>query len=186
MLLDFVVTLASLQLCQAELIILGGADMGGGKFWIELYATTAIPDLSVYTLRTKQDYIFPADAIAAGDHIIASDDGLSSIAAFIEVPVDHLYLTNKVDLDHGDDPVYVLNGAAVEDAFGTGVPGDGDGTAWDYKFGYFRRKDGVPPTGNTFDVNDWVINVDAPLLKNCNVNSDCGANAYPFQQYTGE
>ena len=158
--------------------------MGGGVFWMELYATSFIPDLSVYTVRTKQDYVLPGDTIQAGEYVMVSDVGFD-LATFAETTFQHLYVSSKVDLDHGDDPVYIVNDGIVEDQMGTGGPGDGSGEPWKYKFGFIRRKPDVPP-GTSFDFNDWYLVTSAPLLKNCAVNSDCGVNAYPFLEYKCE
>ena len=85
--IDLFVTLASLQPHQAELIILGGADMGrvssGLNSMPQVLSQTSG---HVHTLCMKQNYIFSADAIAAGDHSIASDD----TSTFIAVPANHL------------------------------------------------------------------------------------------------
>ncbi|MDX1473351.1 MAG: ExeM/NucH family extracellular endonuclease [Reinekea sp.] len=145
---------------QAELMITGVIDgplSGGLPKAIELYATDAIADLSVYSIEGVSAggttgpnvFSFPAQALAAGSYfwVTNNEAGFQEYFGFAADGVGALG-------NNGDD-IYVLKtDAATIDIYGElGV--DGTGTAWEFLDGWAYRKHTTAPNGGTFDATQW-------------------------------
>ncbi|WP_196158301.1 ExeM/NucH family extracellular endonuclease [Reinekea sp. G2M2-21] len=145
---------------QAELMITGVVDgplSGGLPKAIELYATDAIADLSVYSIEGigaggtsgSNVFSFPAQALAAGSYfwVTNNEAGFQEYFGFAADGVGTLG-------NNGDD-IYVLKtSAATIDIYGElGV--DGTGTAWEFLDGWAYRKHTTAPNGGTFDAAQW-------------------------------
>ena len=146
---------------DAALIITGVVDgprSGGLPKGIELYATEAIADLSIYNVET------PNNGVAA----VGSEFALSGSAA----AGDFLYITSEApsfetyfgyDADfvngvaniNGDDNVILYENGVTIDQFGVNGQ-DGSGTPWDYLDGFAYRVDNSGPDA-VFDIANWTF-----------------------------
>lgn len=150
---------------QGALIITGVYDgplPGGDPKGVELFATDAIPDLSIYGLETASnggpsggapEDVLPAVSLAAGDFYYVANLGDGDFSQWFGFGPNHLGANGSVN-HNGDDTILLYQSGAVVDAFGElGV--DGTGTAWDSLDGWAYRNNGVGANGGTFDANDW-------------------------------
>ncbi len=141
---------------QAELRITGVIDgplTGGLPKGLELFADTAIADLSIYGIGSAnngggsdgEEFTFPADAVSQGTFIYVATEQPQFNAWF---GFDPDYVTDAMAVN-GDDAVELYKNAAVIDTFGD-INTDGNGEPWEYLDGWAYRKDGTPldPTVN--------------------------------------
>ncbi|MDA8744777.1 PEP-CTERM sorting domain-containing protein [Rubripirellula amarantea] len=144
---------------KAALVISGVMDgplSGGTPKAVELFATTDIADLSVYTL----DYYFNANAtpstsaslsgsLTAGDYYYVTPNE-TEFSTWFGFAND---LTGGGSVN-GDDSLVLLNSGTVESTFG--VPGtDGSGEPWDYLDGWAYRNNNT--TSTSFVLSEWTF-----------------------------
>lgn len=158
---------------SASLIITGVFDgplFGGTPKLVEIYASTAIADISTYSV----EYWFNASSsssfttalsgsVAAGDFIYLSPNG----AEFTT------YFGGTVDFGggsiNGDDSVVLTNSGIAIDTFGS--PGtDGTGEPWEYLDGWAYRNNNTGPDGSTMNLSNWTFS-------GTDVNDDETSNA---------
>lgn len=144
---------------QAALIITAVYDgplSGGVPKGIELYATAAIADLSIYGVGSAnngggtdgEEFTFTADAAAAGDFIYVASESTGFTSFFGFAPD---YTTGAMSIN-GDDAIELFQNGSVIDVFGdiNAVPG-----AWNYADGWAYRNDETGPDGSTFSIGNW-------------------------------
>ncbi len=124
---------------------------------VELYASDAIADLSIYGLGSAnngggtdgEEFTFPAVSVAAGTYIYVTSNA-AGFQAFFGVTPD--YVDSAVNIN-GDDAIELfMNGTAV-DVFGD-INVDGSEQAWDHVDGWAVRTATTGPT-TTFNDADW-------------------------------
>jgi hypothetical protein len=160
---------------SAALIITGVVDgprTGGLPKAIELYASTAIADLSDYALGSANngggtdgaEFILTGSA-AAGSYIWVASESPGFTAYFGFAPT----LVNSAAANvNGDDAVelfYDPTAAAlgdfgasdVVDVFGDINAAPAVGASWNYQDSYAYRVDGTGPDGATFVIANWTF-----------------------------
>lgn len=129
------------------LIITGAYDgplPGGVPKGIELYAGSAIADLSIYGVGSANngggtdgiEFTFPPVSVAAGTFLYVTTDstGFNNFFGF-----DADFISGSMAIN-GDDAVELFQDSLVIDVFGD-INVDGSGTAWDYLDGWAYRND---------------------------------------------
>jgi uncharacterized protein len=177
---------------QAALLITGvidGPRTGGLPKGIELFATTAIADLSLYGLRSTNlaegtgggpELVLPSITVAAGDYYYVSSEAPGFLAYFgfasdvVDAAVGNI---------NGDDAVVLYLSGVVVDVYGDPTI-DGTGQSWDHLDSFAYRKDGTGPS-TVFDVSDWVVNPinTLDIQGTAGVNGDDGVTV-PFGTYS--
>ncbi|MEJ2045650.1 MAG: ExeM/NucH family extracellular endonuclease [Reinekea sp.] len=172
---------------QAELMISGIMDgPGSDPKSIEFYATTDIPDLSVYTLKLQQNgntsygktYTFSADSVSAGTYFTATErsDGSGFTRFFRKAPD---YTGTGFDFN-GDDRVLIVSTADennIIDIFGE-KDVDGSGTDWEYTDGWAYRKSMLASSELTKEPNDGVFNSANWVFSGVNVTDRAPRNTF--------
>ncbi|MEZ6191523.1 MAG: PEP-CTERM sorting domain-containing protein [Phycisphaerales bacterium] len=175
---------------SAGLIITGlidGGLSGGLPKVIELYATTDIPDLSVYGAGSANNgggtdgvELILSGSASAGDFIYLASESVQFSTYFGFTPT--LFFTGGANGGpasiNGDDAVELFydptgafaGGETVVDVFGeiASLPG-----AWNYLDGWAYRNDNTGPDGSTFVIGNWTfsgINVTDGTTSNSQVN----------------
>ena len=169
---------------NASLIVTGvfdGGLLGGEPKVVELYATAAIADLSLYGVGAANNgggtdgvENILAGSASAGDFIyIVDDNGQGALgvgfAAWFGFTPALIFDSNAgtgggAAAINGDDAIEVFydatgaftGGETVIDVFGD-INVDGTGTAWDYLDGWAYRNDGTGPDGSTFVLANWTF-----------------------------
>ncbi|MAT30410.1 MAG: hypothetical protein CMP29_01300 [Roseibacillus sp.] len=157
---------------HGALIITGVFDgplPGGDPKGVELFATSAVLDLSNFALGVANngggtdgvETILPSQPLAAGSFFfVATED--TDFASWFGIAPDHVAGSG---INHnGDDAIELFFDAtgsfagdeAVIDVFGD-INTDGTGTAWDTVDGWSYRNDGVLANGGTFDASNWTF-----------------------------
>ena len=153
---------ASSSVGSASLIITGVFDgplSGGTPKVVEVYASTAIGDLSQYALEyyfnanaTPGTTISLSGAAAAGDFFYFTPN-TADFATYFGLVSD--YSGGSIN---GDDSLRLQfddgSGAVTVDQFGSPST-DGTGEAWEYLDGWAYRNDDTGPSA-TFSTSDWV------------------------------
>lgn len=162
---------------SANLIITGVFDgpLGGGEpKVIELYATSAIADLSTWGLESATNaagatapetflsgsigageflYVYNADADLPGTTPI---DKFSGYFGFTPANELHDATAGGGASFNGDDGIVLYNGATIIDRFGTDADADDAGEDWDYQDGWAYRIDGSGPDAS-FVMANWTF-----------------------------
>lgn len=133
---------------------------GAGPKGVELYATSAIADLSLYGIgganngggSDGEEFAFPAVAVSAGTYIYITDDETDFLTFFGFAPD---YQSSSMSIN-GDDAIELFENGVVIDTFGE-LDVDGTGTAWEYMDGWSKRLSGTGPNGSTFDLAAWTF-----------------------------
>ncbi len=146
---------------DAALIITGVVDgprTGGLPKGIELYATEAIADLSIYNVETPNNGAAAvgsefalSGSVAAGDFLYLTSDAPSFLAYFGYASD----FTNPVANINGDDNVILYENGITIDQFGVNGQ-DGTGTPWDYLDGFAYRVDQTGPDA-VFNISNWTF-----------------------------
>lgn len=183
---------------SADLIVTGVIDgglAGGEPKVVELYATTAIPDLSLYGVGAANNgggtdgvELVLSGSANAGDFIyIVEDDnqgalgvGFASYFGFTPALIfDGSFANGGAASINGDDAVELFfdatglftGGETVIDVFGE-ITHAGVG-AWNYLDGWAYRNDNTGPDGSTFVIGNWTfsgINVTDSTTTNAQVS----------------
>ncbi|PHR30415.1 MAG: hypothetical protein COA38_10205 [Fluviicola sp.] len=143
------------------LMITGAYDgplSGGTPKGVELYAGSAIADLSVYGLGSAnngggtdgEEFTFPAISVAAGTFIYVTTDS-AQFNIFFGFNAD--FITGSMGIN-GDDAVELFQGGVVIDVFGD-INTDGSGQPWDFLDGWAYRNDLQGTNGGTFTSTNW-------------------------------
>jgi predicted extracellular nuclease len=152
-------------LAQSCLVISGVIDgplTGGLPKAIEVYATCAVADLSVYGLNSVNngagstgtiEFTFPANAVAAGTFLYVATES-PEFTAFFGFGPD--FTNAAAPSINGDDAIELYKDGVVVDVFGD-VDVDGTGKPWDYLDGWAYRKSGTGPDGNAFQLASWTF-----------------------------
>ncbi|MEM7104196.1 MAG: Calx-beta domain-containing protein [Bacteroidota bacterium] len=142
-----------------DLMLVGGFDGPATSYRaLEFFVINDIPDLSIYGFGVAnfgggtdgQEYIFPPDAATAGQCIIVGRDSALFNQYF---GFDATYIDPQAGTMQGGDAIEVYKNGVVGDIFGD-PDMSGLGTAWDYRDGWFYRKNFEVHSIN-FDVDDW-------------------------------
>ncbi len=162
--------------------VIDGPLSGGVPKAIELYAISAIADLSVYGLESANnggaaagpEYTL-SGAAAAGDvlYIASETTGFQSFFGF--APTD----TSGVASINGDDAIVLYENSAIVDVFGE-VGVDGTGRPWDYLDGWASRVAGGPSA--TFDIAEWRFS--GPNALDGETTNATAATPFPLDGYT--
>ncbi len=170
---------------SAQLVITGVMDgplTGGLPKFVELFACSDIPDMSIYGLGCANngggtdgvEFTFPAVAVAGGTFIYCVDNTTAITTAFAD------YMGFAFDYDvgfaagtNGDDAteLFLVSGTepVVIDVHGD-INVDGTGLPWEYLDGWSKRNTVTGPDGSTFVIGNWSFS--AP-----NANDGCLTNA---------
>jgi hypothetical protein len=193
---------------RAALLITGVFDGpldGGEPKVVELYASTAIPDLSLYAVGaanngggTDGPESILSGGAAAGDFIYLIDDNSDS-ALGVEFN-DYFGFTPALLFDsnvgtsgggaaiNGDDAIELFFDAtgdftgaqSVVDTFGE-ITHAGPG-AWNYLDGWAYRNSGTGPDGSTFVIANWTFSgIDA--TDGQTTNTQAGGSEFPIGTY---
>ncbi len=141
--------------------IVDGDLTGGVPKIVEVFAKTAIPDLSIFSLgifangagTATTTSAFPAGSLAAGEFLyLISSGSLTDFNAMYpgETPI----VLSAVNAN-GDDAYQLLRNLVVVDAFGV-VGLDGSGEPWEYTDSFAFRLDGFGPN-TTFTLSEWTF-----------------------------
>jgi uncharacterized protein len=146
---------------NAALLITGVVDgprAGGNPKAIELYATEAIADLSIYNIETPNNGAAATGAefalsgsAAAGDFIYVASETPNFEEYFGFAP----QLVNGVANINGDDNVILYENGVTIDQFGVNGE-DGTGTAWEHTDGYAYRINNTGPDA-MFNISNWTF-----------------------------
>ncbi|ELT95896.1 hypothetical protein CAPTEDRAFT_188516, partial [Capitella teleta] len=163
-----------------QLVIAGVGDIEAGRFFVELYAKSSIPDLSIYTLVTENNFELPSMTLSAGQYVVASNKIASEIKTFFNASLITVLTSTDVDCGGGDDPVFLKVRGDIVDCFGvSGIPSF-------YHHGWANRVPGVEAPKTIYDAADWVVMQD--VLKDCWIteitpgNDNC-AVSYAVQEF---
>lgn len=179
---------------QAELILTGAMDgplTGGNPKFVELFATTNIADLSIYSIEVAfngavssgtPQYTFPANAVTQGTYIyLASSTNSGEAGFFTYFGCAHDHLTSA-SFSNGDDVYLLRKNGVVIDAIGE-VGVDGTGKAWEYLDGWIKRinvSTSSTPSA-TFNMAEWSVSGINALDSCTSTNALCGS-VYNFQK----
>ena len=167
-LLAAAVTAATASSAPAGLILTGGFDgplSGGVPKAIELFATEAIADLSIYGVSSANNgggatgtpEFTLSGAAAAGEFLYVASESTGFTNYFGFAPT----FTSGAANINGDDAIELFMNGSVIDVFGE-VDVDGSGEPWEYLDGWAYREDGTGPDGSTFQLGNWRLSgVDA-------------------------
>lgn len=144
---------------SAELLITAVYDgplTGGVPKGVELYAATAIDDLSLYGLGSANngggsdgvEFTFPGGSLVAGQRLYVASES-DGFAAFMGFAPDY---TSSAMSINGDDAVELFREGQRVDVFGD-VDVDGSGQRWEYTDGWAYRSSAR--SGASFDPSDW-------------------------------
>ena len=149
-----------------SLIITGVFDgplPGGDPKGIELYATSAIADLSVFGLETASnggasggapEASLPAVSLGAGEFYYISNSSDGDFTQWFGFAADFQGPPGGAVNHNGDDVLLLYQDGIVIDSFGVlGV--DGTGEPWETLDGWAYRNDGVTANGGAFDAGNW-------------------------------
>ena len=149
---------------SAQLAITGVFDgplTGGIPKGIELVALEDIADLSLYGVGSASngggtdgvEFVFPADALSAGDviYLATEDVGFTEFFGFAPTYVDAFSVSIN-----GDDAMEVFFMDTVIDTFGE-IDVDGTGMPWEYLDGWAYRVNNSLPQGAAFVIADWTF-----------------------------
>ncbi len=145
--------------------IIDGPGSGGNPKALELLALSDIPDLSQYGIESASnggassgvpEYIFPAQAVSAGQYIYLQNTGNGGDAEFNNYfGFDEDFLTNQLGIN-GNDTVLLYFNNVVSDVYGQ-VGVDGTGTFWDYLDGWAVRDPSITTPNATFTESEWIF-----------------------------
>jgi PKD repeat protein len=161
--LSFTLALLSCSLMgnAQDMLLTGVYDgplTGGLPKGVEVYACTAIPDLSFYGVGSAnngggsdgEEFTFPAVSATAGTYIYLTSDS-AGFHDFMGFAAD--YTTSAMSIN-GDDAIELFFNTNVIDVFGD-INVDGSGEPWEYADGWAYRNDGTGPDGTTFQLCAW-------------------------------
>lgn len=179
---------ASTSVGSASLVITGVFDgplTGGTPKVVEVYASTAIADLSQYSL----EYYFNANVAPSTTTTLSGAAAAGDFFYFTPNPAEFSTYFGLVSdftggLINGDDSLLLQfndgSGAVVVDQFGS--PGtDGTGQPWEYLDGWAYRNNDTGPS-STFSTSDWTFSgINATDGNTTNATS---ASPFPIGSYT--
>lgn len=164
--------------------VIDGDLSGGLPKAVEVFATAAMPDMSVCGIGSAnngggsngQEFTFPAIAIAAGESFIVSYE-TTGFEAFFSLSPD---ATSNAANVNGDDAIELFCNGEVVDVFGDQNV-NGDYEVWDYTDSWaYRVSNTVAST--TFNPADWTM-AGRAALDNESTNATA-ANPYPIKSFT--
>jgi hypothetical protein len=139
--------------------VMDGPLPGGLPKTIEMYAASAISDLSLYGISSANngtgstltpEYTFPADALISGQFIYVTTDSVNFNAWF---GFDPNYTDGMASIN-GDDAIELFYNGNVVDVFGE-VTVDGTGQPWEHLDGWAYRNSSTGPDGSVFALGSW-------------------------------
>ena len=166
-----------------------GPLFGGNPKFVELFATSNIADLSIYTIAIAFNgassgttvFTFPADTATQGSYIYvaaSANNGEAGFLSYFDCPQDYV---TSASLSNGDD-VYLLhkNGVVIDTIGALGF--DGTGKAWEYLDGWIKRRNvstsSTPSV--TFNMAQWTVSGKNALDACTSSNALCGS-VYNFK-----
>lgn len=167
----------------ADLYIAGIFDgpLGGGTpKGVQLCATAAIPDLSIYGIGSAnngggtdgEEFTFPAVPLASGSCIWVASESTNFTAYFGFAP-DY---TDAAANNNGDDALELFCNGAVVDVFGD-INVDGNGECWEYLDGWAQRN-APGQNGGVFDCANWTFS-GPNAVDGCSDNASC-TSSFPL------
>tara|TARA_R110002049_G_scaffold4601_1_gene31685 strand:- start:73922 stop:74578 length:657 start_codon:yes stop_codon:yes gene_type:complete len=172
---------------KADLIITGVVDgplSGGVPKAIEFYATSDIPDLSLYGFGSAnngggsdgQEFTFAGSA-SAGDFLYLASESTGFQNFFGFSPT----FTSGAAGINGDDALELFMNDSVIDVFGD-INTDGSGEAWEYTDGWAYRLSETGPDGTLFAVGNWTLS--GPDALDGESSNATAASPVPFGTFT--
>ena len=146
----------------------GGSD---GKA-IHVVATENIPNLAYYGIGVAnngggtdgEEYNFPAQSLAAGQHVLAARS-IDVMNAYMDASTiyDFVVEANSDISQNGDDAIELYMGGSAVEVFGD-VDVDGTGEAWEYTDSWAYKVDGAWTNGevNTTDNTETICDASTP------------------------
>tara|TARA_R110002050_G_scaffold190539_2_gene325222 strand:- start:19020 stop:20816 length:1797 start_codon:yes stop_codon:yes gene_type:complete len=136
-------------------IVWDGSGSNGGKA-IHLKATTAIADLSIYSIGIAnngggtdgKEYTFPPISVAKDDDILLAREP-ETITAYFGSCIDsfeHVLASNDAVAQNGDDAIELFNVDTVVETYGDATV-DGTGEIWEYSGSWAYKMAGTWITG---------------------------------------
>lgn len=150
--------------------VFDGPLSGGTPKVVEIYASTAMADISAYEVEfyfnansAPSSTISLSGSVAAGDYLYLSQNGTEFTT----------YFGGTVDFSggsiNGNDSIVLTQSGTAVDTFG--VPGtDGSNEPWDYLDGWAYRNDNTGPDGAAMNLANWTFS-------GVNVNDNETSNA---------
>jgi len=154
--------------------VIDGPLGGGTPKGVQVCATSAIADLSIYGIGSAnngggtdgEEFTFPAVALNAGDCVWVASEAANFMAYFGFMPD---YTDGAANIN-GDDAIELFCMGNVEDVFGD-INTDGNGECWEYLDGAATNNN-MAPNGGTFSCSDWTFS--GPNgLDNCTLDITC-------------
>lgn len=171
----------------AALLISGVYDgplTGGVPKGIELYATAAIADLSIYGLGSAnngggtdgEEFTFPAVSVAKGEFIYVATETVEFNNFFGFEPT----FSSGAMAINGDDSVELFQNGSVIDVFGE-ISVDGTGQAWEYADGWAYRNENTAADGEEFTIANWTFS--GPNALDNETTNASAVNPFPVASY---
>ena len=177
MLFRSLLVLLTLDFVEGEFMITAVGDIDGGFTFVELYTTSDIPDLGIYTLNTPGGFTqLPfGQSLSAGNYVIVSKGTQADFQTFFGGPIPDFCSILWFNHNSGDSvQLKIPNGQILVDTFGTtGQMG--------YASGYATRVQGATAPKDTYDPADW--NILPGALVNCWTAGNAACTT-PFQYHT--
>ncbi|MFK7787540.1 MAG: T9SS type A sorting domain-containing protein, partial [Crocinitomicaceae bacterium] len=135
-----------------------GPLTGGTPKGVELYAGSAIADLSNYGIGSAnngggsdgEEFTFPSVAVPAGTFLYVTTDSALFNAFF---GFDPDFVDGSMAIN-GDDAIELFQGGAVIDVFGD-INVDGTGQPWEYQDGWAYRNNMQGTNAGVFTSTNW-------------------------------
>lgn len=163
-----VVFLAALapSVASGSLILTGVGDPDGGSGdIIELFATAAIADLSIYGIATANNGAavpgtpeFSLSGSATAGQFLYATTNQGNFTSFVGFAAD--FVSGTIGIN-GNDSVYLYQSGGITDVFGYVPNIDFTGLDGDYADGWAYREDATTASGNaTTTFTDWTGGTD--------------------------
>lgn len=149
-------------------MISGLADIDSGMYFVELYASTDIPNIGIYTLVTENVISLPSRSLTAGQYFIISSESTDDMTLFFGDSTIEYAQDGDVKLGGGNDPVFLKLGLETVDAFGV------EGASYGYKHGWVMRNNGTKAPNPNYSPSDWTMK--PSMLTKCWINDNPGGN----------
>ena len=152
------ITFLERSIAIGPLIINGFGEFQSGRYFVELYATDEIKDLSKYEIRTIKIKSLPKASITKGEFILLSSEGLRLAKHY---SVAYSFSSTDFGLNHGKNGVIIIRSSdkAIIDHFAT----DSDEkdprlqctSPCSYNNGWVKPKISLEKRKDEFSMDEW-------------------------------
>ena len=154
----FMLATVQRQVSGQPLYITGFGVVKSGIYFLELFASEPIPDLSGYTVSTETIYRLPSTSVPVG-YILFSNKGLTN-EFFGDVYNSYFgdKKTTDIYLRNGNDGIALIsNVSGVIDYFGPNKTHTDSSCRCSYKWGWGKRRLLKYGDGYKYDSSDWTL-----------------------------